>query len=152
LVNITIIGPDVATNAAEVITDWRNKIQSGWSFARDALTNPDRFRNIDEIEDLRERVSMGLTQLGTLQSDFKNIVNSAQQSASTVEFGCIFVTGRRCTQLVFDDGITPVYTYKPPGTLALGFTGLPLPMLMLIEDKRTGRAFFGTPVFFPSKK
>jgi beta-lactam-binding protein with PASTA domain len=152
LVNITIIGPDVATNAAEVITDWRNKIQSGWSFARDALTNPDRFRNIDEIEDLRERVSMGLTQLGTLQSDFKNIANSAQQSASTVEFGCIFVTGRRCTQLVFDDGITPVYTYKPPGTLALGFTGLPLPMLMLIEDKRTGRAFFGTPVFFPSKK
>jgi len=151
LANVTIIGPDIVANAKEVLEDWWGKLKSAASFGKNALTNPDKFKNIDEVKNAKDQLTSTVTQITTLQGELKLIANDMIQTVGEIERGsCIFSADAVCSQLVFGDGIASVYSYTPPEGLA-SLSGLPLPMLMIVENKRTGQMFFATPVFLPQR-
>ncbi len=151
LANVTIIGPDIVANAKEVLDDWWGKLKSAASFGKNALTNPDKFKNLDEVKDAKDQLTSTVTQITTAQGELKLIANNMIQTAGEIERGsCIFSADAVCSQLVFGDGIASVYSYTPPEGLA-SLSGLPLPMLMIVENKRTGQMFFATPVFLPQR-
>jgi hypothetical protein len=56
LVTITIIGPDVITNAKEEVESWWSALKNAASFGKSALTNPDRFKDLDEVKDLKDQI------------------------------------------------------------------------------------------------
>ena len=152
LANVTIIGPDIVTNAKEVLEDWWGKLKNAASYGKNALTNPDKYKNLDEIKDAKEQLTNTVTQITTLQGELKLIANNTFQTAGEIERGsCIFSADAVCSQLVFGDGIAAVYSYTPPEGLT-SLSGLPLPMLMIVENKRTGQMFFATPVFLPQRE
>jgi hypothetical protein len=64
---------------------------------------------------------------------------------------CLFSASPTCGQLVYLDGFKPVYTVSRDDTVG-GFTGLPVPILVLVYNKTTGVLYVDTPVFLPSIK
>lgn len=153
LATVTIVGPDLVTGTKAFVKNfigglWET-LKKGASLGRDALTNPDRFQSVDDLFDLKDQIKKGVKELVGLHGEYKLIADSLYQSPTGVDLGgCIFVGAPNCTQVLFDDGIGSVYTYAPPDGLST-LSGIPLPILIMIEDKRTGRMFFATPLFMP---
>ena len=155
LATVTIVGPDLVKGTKDFVTNaltglWES-LKKGASLGRDALTNPDRFQSADDLFELKEQLKKGVKELTGLHGEYKIVADSLYQSPTGVDRGgCIFVGAPTCTQVLFDDGIGSVYTYAPPDGLAT-LSGIPLPILIMIEDKRSGRMFFATPLFIPQK-
>jgi len=62
--------------------------------------------------------------------------------------GCVFTADPECRQLIYGNGILPVYTYAPPpGFQSLG--GLPVPIITVTYNPVTEVVSMGTPVFLP---
>ncbi len=152
LANVTILGPDLVTGSVGLLNNIWDSLKKGASYGKDAATNLDKFKNVDELFDLKAKLESGVKQVVTLHGEYKIIADSLHQSPTGVDHGsCIFVANPVCTELLFDDGIGSVYTYTPPDGLT-SLSGIPLPILIIVEDKRTGAMFFDTPLFMPQTK
>jgi hypothetical protein len=86
--------------------------------------------------------------LGNLDAVIERQAKLAFQSPDAVLGGCVFTSDPECRQLVYDEGILPVYTYAPPpGFASLG--GLPLPIEFIVYNVVDSGMYFGTKAFLP---
>lgn len=85
-------------------------------------------------------------------SNALGLAATAFQAAHEGYRGCIFSSLPTCSQLVFPNGFESVYEYSPPDVFGNSFTGLPVPILVMIYDKSSGRVTIDTPVFLPTPK
>lgn len=80
-----------------------------------------------------------------------DVTSSMYQSPDAVERGCIFDANPDCRQLHYENGFASVYTYAPPPGF-LCYSGLPVPIPVIVQDQVSGLMFFGTPAFLPTPK
>lgn len=149
-VNVVLaIGPDLFSKSVQGGTNFVKKLQDGYNKNLNPNTNPSRFRNPDEVYDALSRflsvAEQGLNDVDGLVAQQSRLVF---QSADRALAGCVFTSDPACRQLVYDDGILPVYTYAPPpGFTSLG--GLPVPIVFIVYNAADGTMYFGNPAFLP---
>lgn len=136
---VMVIGPDLAFQAEDFI----QKMKNGYNKASSA-----KFKNAGEVKkslsDLKKSFKDAQSSLDKLKEQAKR----AFQSPDEVENGCLFSADAICRQLIYHNGLQPVYTYEPPpGFKSLG--GLPVPIIVIVYDAGDGGMYFGTPTFLP---
>lgn len=62
--------------------------------------------------------------------------------------GCLFDSSPTCGQLLYEEGFRSVYTLDPDNVYDK-FTGIPIPIILIVYDKTTGVVRIDTPVFLP---
>ncbi len=149
--DVMIIGPDITSNAVAAVSDLLGAIKDGFSFGKDALTNPKRYRNQDEAQKTKKELKKRVKALQDSGQALFDVTSSMYQSPETVERGCIFDANPDCRQLHYPDGFASVYSYAPPPGF-LCYSGLPLPIPIIVQDQVSGLMFFGTPAFLPTPK
>jgi hypothetical protein len=132
---VMIIGPTLLANTGQSINALLQGIKNAYSFGLDPANNPLRCRNANQCHDK-------LKKLKDAESFF--------QRPTRVTRGCVFApTAPGCVQLHYDGGIESVYQYAPPAGLG-PYSGLPVPIVIIVQDQLTGLMYFGTPSFLPS--
>lgn len=149
--DVMIIGPDITGNAVAAVTDLLDAIKDGFSFGKDALTNPKRYRNQDEAQKTKKEIKKRVKALQDGAQGLFDVTSSMYQSPGEVERGCIFDANPDCRQLHYEDGFASVYSYSPPPGF-LCYSGLPLPIPIVVQDQVSGLMYFGTPAFLPTPK
>ena len=149
--DVMIIGPDITANAVAAVSDLLAAIKDGFSFGKDALTNPKRYRNQDEAQKTKKELRKRVKALQDGGQALFDVTSSMYQSPEEVERGCIFDANPDCRQLHYPDGFASVYSYAPPPGF-LCYSGLPLPIPIIVQDQVSGLMFFGTPAFLPTAK
>ncbi len=151
LSSVMIIGPDTVADVSNGIQGLFDALKEGVSYGIDPLQNPKKYRNRDEqkkhLKGLKEKIKAAQGAANTLQDTIEN----SYQNPDEVLPGCVFTTDPSCAQLYYDGGINPVYRYNPPDGYA-GFSGLPVPIIFIVQNQLTGMMYFGTPVFVPAPK
>lgn len=141
--DVLFIGPDLLESMVELI----EKVKEGASFDRNEFTNMLRWQNPFGRDLIRNDISKRLNEIKGAVNGVADVVIAAWQGPDESDFGCIFSADAACQQLVFGDGIAPVYTLKygqnPP---------LPAAILTLVFDRAYGDVYLGTPLFFPVRK
>jgi beta-lactam-binding protein with PASTA domain len=140
---VLFVGPDLLESVIELI----EKIKEGVSFDRNELFNELKWRNPFGRDLIRDDISNRLREIRGAVNGVADAVIAAWQGPNDTDFGCIFGTGPACQQLIFNDGISPVYTLQygqnPP---------FPAAILTIVFDNAYGDVFIGTPLFFPVRK
>ncbi len=149
--DVMIIGPDITNNTVAAVKDLLDAIKDGFSFGKDALTNPKRYRNQDEAQKTKKELKKRVKALQDGAQGLFDVTSSMYQSPGEVERGCIFDANPDCRQLHYGDGFASVYTYAPPPGF-LCYSGLPLPIPIIVQDQVSGLMYFGTPAFLPTTK
>jgi len=149
LSQVMIIGPDTVAAAGSAISGLYTNMKKAFSVGQNPLTNPQRYKNFNnakkDISDMQKAIKGVGTSFGNLQK----VVASAYQTASDVLGGCIFTSDPACNELIYENGIAPVFRYTPPpGYGAL--TGLPAAIIFIVQNMNTGLMYFATPEFMPS--
>jgi hypothetical protein len=137
---VVMIGPDLIAPVKPIV----DKIKTRMTTANG------RYKNGSEIYadlmEFKQKIEEGIT--GT---DVANAIANTFQNAKLGMKGCIFSNSATCGELIYPDGFEPVYTYTPPGNLANDFSGLPVPIVFMVQSKESGAMYFDTPVFLPFK-
>ena len=146
LVDVAVIGPDQANAAGGAVTELYNNMKKGFSVGKDAKNNPDAYKNANQIK----------ADIKKMKDKLADLADNSYQSPDDVIRGCIFTSDSSCSQLTYDDGIAPVYTYSPPPGFG-GLGGLPVPIIFIVYDlnpqsQSAQTAYFGTPAFLPVPK
>jgi hypothetical protein len=76
----------------------------------------------------------------------------AFQNATQSFRGCLFSSAANCGELIFPNGFNSVYEYDPPGAFGRCFTGLPVPIIVVVYNKTTFELLFDFPPFLPTQK
>lgn len=148
---VMIIGPTLLAATGQSINDLLEGIKKAYSYGLDPANNPLRCRNAnqchDKLKDLREAIE---TNLVDPTNNLFKVAESFYQRPTRVTRGCVFApTAPGCVQLHYDGGIESVYQYAPPAGLG-PYSGLPVPIVIIVQDQLTGLMYFGTPSFLPS--
>jgi hypothetical protein len=148
---VMIIGPTLLANTGQSINALLQGIKNAYSYGLDPANNPARCRNAnecyDKVKKLREAIEENL--VNPTNNLFK-VAESFFQRPTRVTRGCVFApTAPGCVQLHYDDGFKSVYQYAPPAGLG-PYSGLPVPIVIIVQDQLTGLMYFGTPSFLPS--
>ncbi len=149
--DVMIIGKDITDEAVAAVTGLLDAMKEGFSFGKDAATNPKRYRNQDEAQKTKKELKKRVKALQDGAQSLFDITASMYQSPVEVEHGCIFDANPDCVQLHYGDGFRSVYKYSPPPGFQC-LTGLPLPIPIIVQDQVSGLMFFGTPAFLPTLK
>jgi hypothetical protein len=141
--DVLLVGPDLLESMIELI----EKIKEGASFDRNEFANLLKWQNPFGRDLVRSDISKRLREIKSAAKDLSDVVIGAYQGPSETDFGCIFSADAACQQLVFGDGIAPVYTLKygqnPP---------FPSAIITIVFDRAYGDVYLGTPLFFPVRK
>lgn len=148
---VLFVGPDLFTKAKANGIDFLKKLATGYNFHLNPLTNPEHYVNADQIRaDLGKFKEIAKQALGDLGALIREQATRLFQSPGEVLAGCAFTSDPACRQLIYPNGIEPVWTYSPPpGFESLG--GLPVPIVTIVYNGATGVMYFGTPPFLPCK-
>jgi hypothetical protein len=138
---VVMIGPDVIAPVKPVV----DKIKTRMMTANGGYKNGSEIYK--DLMEFKQKLEAGITGV-----DAANILANTFQTAKLGMKGCIFSNSPTCAELIYPDGFEPVYTYTPPGNLANDFSGLPVPIVFMVQSKVSGAMFFDTPVFLPFKK
>lgn len=146
---VMVMGPDLFTDAFAGGKDFVEKLKTVLSYGRDAVTNPDRVKNADDLFTIRDQFQEKLDALiETGSNTIKKATKQFYQSPGELDTSCVFTTAP-CRQLLYGDGFESVYSYQPPpGFEAL--SGIPVPIIFIVVDNVTGDAHFGLKLFFPT--
>jgi hypothetical protein len=146
---VMIIGPDTVANVANGIQALYDQLKESVSLGIDPLQNPKKFKNRNAQrkweKEMREKIASARGAATSLQ----DTIEAAYQTPTEVLRGCVFSSDPNCAQLYYEEGIDPVYRYTPPNGFA-GFSGLPVPIIFIVQNQLTGQMYFGTPVFLPA--
>lgn len=148
--SVMIVGKTLLERGGGSITALVEAIKQAYSFGVDAANNALRCKNGNECFAKVKALIDGMQE--TLTDPAQNVVRMAQsfyQWPTHIERGCVFALDPGCVQLHYANGFASVYEYAPPATLG-AFTGLPTPVIVIVQDEVSGLMYFGTPVFFPS--
>jgi hypothetical protein len=149
LFNVTVIGPSLFLDVNNGVRDLHAKLQEATSYARDVLTNPNRVRNIDDLQDIHDEFLKRVTAVTTTATGaYQEITQGVFQIPTAIERTCVFTTAP-CRQLLYDNGFKSVYKYKPPPGF-VGVGGLPVPIIFMIYDMVTGESHFALIPFLPT--
>lgn len=148
---VMIIGPTLLANTGQSINALLQGIKNAYSYGLDPANNPLRCRNAnqcyDKVKKLRNAIEQNL--VNPTNNLFK-VAESFFQRPTRVTRGCVFApTAPGCVQLHYDGGFESVYQYAPPAGLG-PYSGLPVPIVIIVQDQLTGLMYFGTPSFLPS--
>ncbi len=138
---VIMIGPDVIAPVKPAV----EKIKSRMTAANGSYKNGSEIYH--DLMEFKQKLESGVT-----GEDAANAVANTFQAAKLGMKGCVFSNSPTCGELIYPDGFEPVYTYTPPGNLANDFSGLPVPIVFMVQSKVSGAMFFDTPVFLPFKK
>ena len=151
LVSVMVVGPDTVNAAGGAITDLFQKLKAGFSHGLDPQNNPQRFRNIDDAKKAFSALFAKLKAVGQAVTNLQDVIANAYQTPGGIARGCIFTSDRSCSQLTFDEGIKTVYSYSPPQGYST-LSGLPVPIIFIVQDQLNGTMYFGSPAFLPTPK
>ena len=149
--DVMIIGPDITSDAVAAVTGLLGNLKDGFSVGKDAATNPNAFKNQDAAQKTKKKIDAAGKNIQKGTQGLLDVTARMHQDVEDAEKGCIFDADPNCVQLRFDSGIKSVYTYSPPPGF-LCFSGLPLPIPVIVQDQLTGLMYFGTPAFLPTPK
>jgi hypothetical protein len=151
LTSVMIIGPDTVADTVNGVKDLFQKMKDGFSYGLDPKNNPKQFKNFNELKKYLKEMKAKLLAVKKSVTGLQDTIDNAYQAADDVLPGCIFTADPACAQLIYNDGIKPVYRYTaPPGLQSLG--GLPVPIIFIVQNQYTGLMYFGTPAFMPAPK
>ena len=145
---VMILGPDLFTASADAGTKFVKQLQKGYSKFLDPSTNPDRYKNLNQITNDIKGFYKVVTQ--ALQSANAVIAQQAAlvfQKPDQTLYGCLFTSDPTCRQLMYSNGFQPVYTFTP--AQGPGYLQLPVPINFIVYNAANGNMYFGTPEFLP---
>jgi hypothetical protein len=139
--SVLTVGPDLLEALIGVI----NAIRAGANLS----ASPDLtvWANPRARDQALEHINTRLREIRAASNETISAAANTWQTPTAVDFGCVFGTGPVCQQLLFDQGISPVYTLGPGQNPAL-----PAAILTLVFDNVYGDVYLGTPLFLPVRK
>lgn len=147
---VMMIGLDTIEAGATGVKSLYDSLKSATSYATNPSNNPLRARNLGQIKRITDEMYAKLKAVKNSFDQLKDVIDGSYQTPTGVLAGCIFSADPRCTQLIYDDGIRPVYRYSPPPGWG-GLGGLPAAVIFIVQSD-TGNMYFGTPLFLPAPK
>ncbi len=151
LSSVMMIGPDTINDVSNEVKSTYDKIKEAVSFGINPINNPKKYKNRNQqnkfVKQLKKKIAGAQGAANALQNTIANTYSYPDQ----VLRGCVFSSDPSCSQLYYEDGFDPVYRYNPPSGFS-GFSGLPVPIIFIVQNQLTGEMFFGTPVFLPAPK
>ncbi len=144
---VIIIGPQIFIDAFNGIEQVVKKIKDLASYAKNPATNPLRATNLNQFKSRMSELILKVKASGNAALAVKDTFYSIYQSPTDVLPGCIFDSSPTCSELVYDNGINPVYRYTPPP--GFGGSGLPVGINFIVQNA-TGDMYFGVKAFFPA--
>jgi hypothetical protein len=150
LTSVMIIGPDTVADTSNGIGDLFKKMKEGFSYGTDPKNNPLKFKNFDEAKQVMKGFMAKMKAIKDSLGTLTDTIGNSYQSPDNVVPGCIFTSDPACVELIYENGIKPVYRYTaPPGLQSL--SGLPVPIIFIVQNYN-GLMYFGTPLFMPAPK
>ena len=151
LTSVMIVGPDTVGDVVNTVKELYQKMKDGFSVGLDAAKNVKRYKSFDQVKKHLQEFKAKLLAIKKSVTGLQDLIDNAYQTPDDVLPGCIFPFNPDCAQLIYNDGIKPVYRYTaPPGLTSL--SGLPVPVVLIVQNQYTGLMYFGTPIFFPAPK
>lgn len=147
---VMMIGIDTMEAGAAGVKSLYDSLKSATSYGTNPANNPLRARNLGQIKRITDEMYAKLKAVKNSFNQLKDVIDGSYQTPTGVLPGCIFSADPRCTQLIYDDGIRPVYRYTPPPGWG-GLGGLPAAVIFIVQAD-TGNMYFGTPLFLPAPK
>lgn len=148
---VMIIGPDTVAELGASVNDLFAKLKQGFSFGLDPKNNPKKFKNLNEAKKYWDEIKAKLKAARGAADTVQKIIENSYQTATSVERGCIFTSDATCNQLYYENGINPVYRYTPPPGFG-GLGGLPVALVVIVQNQMDGLMYFDTPIFLPAPK
>lgn len=148
---VMIIGPDITSALGTGITTLLEELKAGFSLGKKAAENPQRYRSQREAQKTVKGLRKKAKEIQDATQELFDIVARMYQTPTDAEYGCIFTADPACVQLHFENGIKSVYRYSPPPGFGC-FSGLPLPIPILVQDQLSGLMYFANPAFLPTPK
>jgi len=150
LFTVMVIGPSLFTDAFAGIKETIDKMKDALSYGKDVLTNPDRVKDADDLFRIHDEFKQKVDDvIDSGSSTLKKSAKQFYQSPQYLETSCIFTSGLPCKQLHYEDGFESVYEYQPPPGFA-ALSGIPVPIIFIVQDPVTGDAHFGAYPFLPT--
>lgn len=143
---VILVGPD-PFNALRPLIE---KIKNSSKFKLDPNDANGKYRDPRQIYDDLKKFKKSLEDLMAQATSFVDVIKKAFQTPPEASPGCVFTTDPACVNLFYPDGFASVYTYKPPNHAPAGFTGLPLPIIVIAYNPVTGQILIDTPPFLPT--
>lgn len=115
------------------------------------LTNPDKVKDADDLFKIHDEFKGKVDEvINSGSNTLKKAAKQFYQSPQYLETSCVFTSGLPCKQLHYGlDGFESVYEYQPPPGFA-ALTGIPVPIIFIVQDPVTGDAHFGLYPFLPT--
>ncbi len=151
LTSVMIIGPDTVSDTTNGVQDLFKNMKDGFSYGLNVVTNLKKYKNFNQAKQHMKEFMAKLKAIKQSVTNVQDTIDNAYQAADDVLPGCIFTSDPSCAQLVYYDGIKPVYRYTAPAGLT-SLSGLPVPIIFIVQNQHTGLMYFGTPAFFPAPK
>ncbi len=145
---VTMIGPDLFQSTFTAATNFVNTLQEGYSKNLDPNNNPNRFKNLGEIKKTFTQFKQAVDQaFSDLNKHVQAQAGRVFQTPTGVLYGCVFSSDPGCRQLLYEQGIEPLYfAASGPGGLS---AGIPVPILFFVFNTADGAMYFATPNFLP---
>ena len=150
LYTVMVIGPSLFTDAFAGIKETIEKMKDALSYGKNVLTNPDKVKDADDLFKIHDEFKQKVDDVVTSGSNtMKKAAKQFYQSPQYLETSCVFTSGLPCKQLHYEDGFESVYEYQPPPGFA-ALSGIPVPIVFIVQDPVTGDAHFGLYPFLPT--
>jgi hypothetical protein len=146
-----IIGPDTINDVSNGVKSMYDKIKEAVSFGINPITNPKKYKNRNQQKKFQKELKQKIDGAQSAANKVQQTIENTYSYPSEVLRGCVFTSIPGCAQLYYEDGIDPVYRYNPPSGFS-GFSGLPVPIIFIVQNQLTGEMYFGTPIFMPAPK
>ncbi|CAG0949055.1 Serine/threonine-protein kinase PK-1 [Burkholderiales bacterium] len=151
LFNVMVIGPSLFTDAYAGINQTIEKMKEALSYGQNVLTNPNKVKDADDLFKIHDEFKEKVDEvINSGSNTLKKAAKQFYQSPQYLETSCVFTSGLPCKQLHYGlDGFESVYEYQPPPGFA-ALTGIPVPIIFIVQDPVTGDAHFGLYPFLPT--
>ncbi len=145
---VTMIGPDLFQSTFTAATNFVNTLQEGYSKNLDPNNNPNRFKNLGEIKKTFTQFKQAVDQaFADVNKHVQAQAARVFQTPTGVLYGCVFSSAPGCRQLLYEQGMEPLYfAASGPGGLS---AGIPVPILFFVFNAADGAMYFATPNFLP---
>jgi hypothetical protein len=151
LSSVMIVGPDTFADVSNGVQSLFDSIKQAVSYGISPLTNPNKYKNRSQQKKHQKALKMKIAAAQSSANALQNTIANTYSYPGEVLRGCVFSSIAGCAQLYYEDGFDPVYRYDPPSGFS-GFSGLPVPIVFIVQNQLTGEMYFGTPIFLPAPK
>ncbi len=146
---VYIIGPALLEDPR--VRSFLESLKTGVNYRLSPTDNDGKYKSpadiFKQLNEFRQHLE-GLLQAG---QGLEDAVLDSTQVPTDIDRPCISSLSPTCGQLLFENGFKSVYSYTPPPGFE-GFSGLPVPIVMIVFDQSSQNAYFATPPFLPTPR